>query len=727
MFRGPSRVSLRTTLLVILLAGCTPVGEGSVDLARWLGADSEPSQWLSLGRTWRAERFSPLRAITEENVHEMGFAWEYEARSRRGRVEHGQEATPIFVDGVLYASGPWGSVFAVDARTGQERWRYDPDVDGSYNRRACCDVVNRGVSVWQGRVYVGTLDGHLVALDAATGQEIWRVDTIEDRARFYTITSPPIVAGDVVVIGNSGADFGVRGYVTAYELESGAQRWRFYTVPRDSAHGPPENAAMEHALETWGPETSWESGLGGTVWGEMTYDPELDLLYVGTGNSNPYSGWHRDPSQGDNLYLVSILALDPDDGSLVWHYQQVPWENWDYNASANMILTDLEIAGRARKVLMQAPKNGIYYVLDRETGEFISGAPFVFVNWTQGLDAQGRPIPNPAATRRDAPTLVFPSLNGAHSWEPMAYSPETGLAYVPTLEEGMVVLPDAQYRWRAGTYNAGQHTLVEEALPFLDDGTRALYQEVVTAHPAHPELGAREFLMAWDPVAQRERWRVPLGTGTFQAGGVLATAGNLVIQGDGSGRLSFYSADTGERLHQIEVGTGIMAAPISYEIDGEQFVAVLAGGAVYPNPQAARNRYQNYGRLLAFSLGGGPTPLPPLRVRRPTPEPPADFAVDDGATARGQSLYFTWCAACHMGLDPDQPAGYPDLVALSGPTHEAFASIVLEGTLADLGMASFADVLTRDDVSAIQAHLVQAQRERVAAESRQEERRRTDR
>jgi quinohemoprotein ethanol dehydrogenase len=708
----------RSALLMILFIACSTGrdGAGDVDLARWLDADSEPDQWMSLGRNWQAQRFSQLEEITHENVDDVGFAWEYEARSRRGRVEHGQEATPIVVDGVLYASGPWGSVFAVDARTGEERWRYDPDVDGSYNRRACCDVVNRGAAVWRGRVYVATLDGSLLALDAATGDELWKADTIEDRSRFYTITSPPQIAGDVVVIGNSGADFGVRGYVTAYDLESGRQRWRFYVVPRDPAKGPPENASMERALDTWGPDTDWESGLGGTVWGEMTYDPELDLLYVGTGNSSPYSGWHRDPSQGDNLFLASILALDPDDGRLVWHYQQVPWENWDYNASSNMILADLEIDGRMRQVLMQAPKNGIFYLLDRKTGEFISGDPFVFINWTKGLDAEGRPTPNPAATDREKPALVFPSSNGAHSWEPMAYSPATELVYIPTQEEGMVLVQAAQYSWQAGAWNFGNFSILLESLDFLDDATRALYVETLAANPDLPDASVQEFLMAWDPVAKNERWRVPLGASGYQAGGVLTTAGNLVIQGRGSGELSFYRADTGELLRHIDVGTGIMAAPISYAIDGEQYVAVLAGGAAFSGPLAARNRYENYGRMLAFKLGGGPTPLPPVREPTPTPEPPADFVVDDAAADRGAGLYLTWCAACHLG-SPEAPSAYPDLFALRPETHDAFESILLGGILSDVGMASFADVLTPDDAASIQAHLVRSQRERVRKES----------
>ncbi|RYE75139.1 MAG: PQQ-dependent dehydrogenase, methanol/ethanol family, partial [Myxococcales bacterium] len=399
--------------------------------------------------------FSPLASIDASSAKDLGFAWEYEFRSHRGRVEHGQEATPLVVDGVLYASGPWGSVIAVDAKSGKGLWRYDPDVDGSYNRRACCDVVSRGLQVWKGRVYVATLDGHLVSLDAASGRLLWKVDTLIDRDhRSYSITGPPQVAKDVVVIGNSGAEFGVRGYVTAYDLDTGAQRWRFFSVPGDPASGPPEHPELVHALTTWSAKSDWASGLGGTVWGEMNYDPELYLLYVGTGNASPEAPWVRSPGGGDNLYLASILAIRPDTGRLVWHFQTTPGEMWDYTATQNMILADLEIDGRPRKVLMQAPKNGYFYVLDRATGEFLSGKPYVFTNWTTGLDAKGRPTINPAATYEKAPALIFPTGAGGHNWPPMAFNPQTRLVYIPARESGMVMKPlPGDYRWKAGQAN----------------------------------------------------------------------------------------------------------------------------------------------------------------------------------------------------------------------------------------------------------------------------------
>jgi quinohemoprotein ethanol dehydrogenase len=586
-------------------------------------------------------------------------------------------------------------------------------VDGSYNRRACCDVVNRGLAVWQGKVYVATLDGFLVALDAGTGREVWRVDTFTDReSRFYTITSPPQVAGEVVVIGNSGGEFGVRGYVTAYDLATGEQRWRFFVVPGDPARGPPEHPEVATALQTWGPDTDWESGLGGTVWGEMAYDPEFNLLYVGTGNSTPYSGWHRDPSRGDNLYLVSILAINPDDGRLKWHYQQVPWEVWDYTATANMILADLEIGGRPRKVLMQAPKNGFFYVLDRETGEFISASPFVFQNWNLGFDSAGRPQINPAAVYDKGPAVVFPTQAGGHNWQPMAFSPETGLAYIPAREQGMVMFDEPGYRWKKGDFNVGSSAVFSFIVDLLPGDQRALIERLAAADPTLPSMATREMLIAWDPVKQEARWRAETGDDDYAGGGVLSTAGNLVIQGTASGRLRVYRADTGEKLHEIEVGTGIMAAPISYELDGEQYVAVLAGfgGAMAPIwPRGAMRHYQNYGRLLAFKLGGGATPLPPARVAGTTPPPPSPPWYTEPLADSGLVLFNGNCAFCHGGRGDARLSAYPDLHRLTAGTHAAFDSIVLGGMYASGGMASFRDRYTPEQVRMIQAHLIREQ------------------
>ena len=701
--------------LLVALSACGGTPPGNVDTGRLHAARSEPGQWLSLGRNWQGDRFSPLTTIAVDTADELGFAWEYEFRSRRGRVEHGQEATPLVVDGVIYASGPWGSAIAVDARTGKERWRYDPDVDGSYNRKACCDVVSRGLQVWKGKVYVATLDGHLVALDARSGTEIWKADTLSDRdLRSYSITGPPQVAASVVVVGNSGAEFGVRGYVTAYDLDSGQQRWRFFTVPGDPKRGPPEHPELAMALKTWDPESDWESGLGGTVWGEMNYDPELDLLYVGTGNASPEAPWIRSPSGGDNLFLASILAIRPGTGKLVWHFQTTPSEMWDYTATQNMILADLQIEGRQRKVLMQAPKNGYFYVLDRETGEFISARPYVFTNWASSIDAGGRPTINPAATYRNKPALIFPTGAGGHNWPPMAFNPQTQLVYIPARESGMVMTPlPGDYQWKPGQTNAGHRVAFSFFVDLMSPEQRKEYDAVIATYPGLPDPSTREFLIAYDPIKQQERWRLPLGRAELAGGGVLTTAGNLVVQGTSSGKLVVYRADTGAIIREIDVGTGIMAAPVSYEIDSEQYIAVLAGfgGAMaplYPSESAAY-RYQNYGRLLAFKLGGPGTPLPPPRQRSQTPPPPPLPVVTPDVVQRGTALFFSYCANCHGGQGEARLSAYPDLFRLNAQVHAAFQQIVHGGSLASNGMASFADVLSTQDVAAIQAFLVQGQ------------------
>jgi quinohemoprotein ethanol dehydrogenase len=676
---------------------------------------SPTGQWLSLGRDWQGDRFSPLTTINADTASKLGFAWEYGFRSRRGRVEHGQEATPLVVDGVIYASGPWGSAIAVDARTGKERWRYDPHVDGSYNRKACCDVVSRGLQVWKDKVYVATLDGQLVALDARNGKELWKTDTLIDRnLRSYTITGPPQVADRVVVVGNSGAEFGVRGYVTAYDLDSGQQRWRFFTVPGNPKVNPPEHPEMAMALKTWDPESNWESGLGGTVWGEMNYDPELDLLYVGTGNASPEAPWVRSPAGGDNLFLASILAIRPGTGKLVWHFQTTPGEMWDYTATQNMILADLQIEGRQRKVLMQAPKNGYFYLLDRETGEFISARPYVYTNWANSIDSRGRPTVNEAATYKDKPALVFPTGAGGHNWPPMAFNPQTGLVYIPARESGMVMTPlQGTYQWKPGQTNAAHSVAFSFFVDLMSPQQRKEYDAVVASYPGLPDPATREFLIAYDPARQQERWRLPLGRAELAGGGVLTTAGNLVVQGTSSGKLMVYRADTGAIVKEIDVGTGIMGAPVSYEIDSQQYIAVLAGfgGAMaplYPS-ESAPYRYQNYGRLLAFRLGGTDTPLPPRRQPAQTPSPPQLPHATPEMAQRGASLFFAHCANCHGGQGETRLSAYPDLFRLNAQVHGAFGQIVHDGILASNGMSGFGDVLSTQDVAAIQAFLVQGQ------------------
>jgi len=400
---------------------------GQIDYRRLASLGDASRGWLTNGRDLGASYYSPVHEITDKNVKRLGFAWSYALGTNRGL-----EATPIVVDGIMYAVGNWGLVYALDAKTGAKIWTFDPKPDGQWARYACCDVVMRGLAIWKGRVYVGSTDGFLHAINAATGKELWRTDTLsaKDRASYtpYTVTGSPVIAGNVVVIGNGGADFGVRGYISAYDLETGQQKWKFYTVPRNPALGPQDQPQLKKAVATWDPKGSWvRQGGGGTVWGGIAYDPKLNLLYIGTGNAAPYNIKSRSPRGGDNLYLASILAIHPDDGTLAWYYQEVPGERWDYDATQGFILANLAIGGKRRQVIMQAAKDGFFYVLDRATGRLLQAIPFVPVNWTKGIDLHtGRPLPSEAGDYSTGTKLIFPGMAGGHNWQPMSFDKKTG-------------------------------------------------------------------------------------------------------------------------------------------------------------------------------------------------------------------------------------------------------------------------------------------------------------
>ncbi len=691
--------------LLVMLSCQRANPPGWIDTSRLL--DRQAGEWLSLGGNFEQQQYSPLDQINEDNVAQLGFAWEYQARSPIGRVPRGLEATPFVVDGVMYTSGAWGFVYAVDASTGEEIWKFNPGVDASYNRRACCDVVNRGVAVWKGKVYVGTLDGYMVCLDASSGKELWRADTFIDRSVSYTITGPAQVAGNVVIIGNSGAEFGVRGYISAYDLDSGELAWRFFTVPGDPADGY-EHPELEMAAKTWDPNSHWEAGGGGTVWGQAAYDPELNLLYVGTGNSSPYPIWFRSPAGGDNLFLVSILAINPDEGRLVWHYQTTPGEIWDYTATQNLVLADLDIAGETRQVIMQAPKNGFFYVLDRATGELLSAEKFTSVNWASHVDlTTGRPVKTEQGWYKDEPKLVVPSLPGGHNWQPMSYSPSTGLVYIPTIILPWVYQSDESFSFTKKKWGTG----------ILYAGSEPPFNETTKPYTVgHADTLERNILKAWDPIRQAVVWEVeneiPKGNG-----GILSTAGNLVFQGTNTGQLHIYDARTGQRLKSIDTGTGIMAAPMSYEIDGEQYVAVMAGyggNSLSFGPieeEAAIHNYQNYGRILAFKLDGGETPLPSEAAKIPVPKPP-DMALSPSLVAQGGDLFGEYCSLCHQAGDPAEVgyfSQYPNLALMQEGIRDIFKEIVLDGVYAPSGMASFSDLLDEEDVQAIYHYVVDKQ------------------
>lgn len=653
----------------------------TVDSSRIIAADSEPGNWLSHGRTYDEQRFSPLQDINRDNVADLGLSWYFDTDTNRGH-----EASPIVVDGVMFITAPWSIVYALDARNGELLWTYDPQVPKSWGANACCDVVNRGVAVWKGAVYVATLDGRLVALDARTGRVKWEELTI-DASRPYTITSAPRVVNGKVIIGNGGAEYGVRGYVSAYDAGTGEQLWRFYTVPGNPSVGF-EDDAMRMAADTWKGSKWWEIGGGGTVWDSIAYDPTHDLLYIGVGNGSPWSRYRRSPGGGDNLFLSSIVALSATTGEYVWHYQTTPGDNWDYTATQHMILADLEIGGQMREVIMQAPKNGFFYVLDRVTGEYLSAAPYVAVNWAKGIDRNGRPIEDPARRNDKKPNLTLPSPFGGHNWQPMAYSPPDGLVYIPAQEIPFVFGDDKNFEYLPGAWNLG--ILIEETLPPIDAATLQYLRSVVKGK-----------LIAWDPVKQEARWTVDYQH-PWNAG-VLATAGGLVFHGSSIGKFAAFNSSDGEKLWETDVQTGVIAPAVSYSIDGSQYVALMAGyGGAFALAAGWPTRVESshpVGRLLVFKLGGR-AKLPDLPPPVLPPRPP-DTIVKPDNVAAGELVFHTFCSVCH-GSAAIGSGVLPDLRHMSKQTHDSFKDIVMKGTLSAKGMVSYARFV--DERQAEQVH-----------------------
>lgn len=671
---------------------------GSVDDERIVNADTEPGNWLAHGRTFDEQRFSPLDQITEENIQDLELAWYHDSGSKRGL-----EATPIVVDGMMFTSGAWSTVQAYNAKTGEQIWEYDPMVPKGWGKYACCDVVNRGVAVWKGKVYVGTIDGRLVALDAGTGEVAWDVMTI-DQSRPYTITGAPRVLKDMVIIGNGGAELGVRGYITAYDTETGEQRWRFYTVP-GNPNDPFESPAMEAAAKTWLGGKWWEVGGGGTVWDSMAYDPELNLLYIGVGNGSPWNRYIRSPGGGDNLYLSSIVAINPDDGSLVWYYQTTPGDNWDYTATQHIILADLEINDELRKVAIQAPKNGFFYVIDRTDGSFISAEAYVPVNWASHVDPEtGRPVETDASNYATEAKTVFPGPLGGHNWHPMTFNPQTGLVYIPALDLEFTYAQDNAFKHNPGEWNLGIAMAPEEPAP------PATVEEQIEGL-----RGVQGRLLAWDPVTQKERWRVEHASAWN--GGLLSTAGNLVFQGRSDGMFAAYAADSGELVWETEVHTGIIAAPVSYEIDGEQYIAVVAGwggafGTTAGVPRHKGNVLEE-GRVLAFKLKGGAAMPPPAITHVNMEVPPEDVTGTPEQLFNGQQKYAQYCSICH-GAGVTSGSQIPDLKYLAESGYARWDAVVLMGAYEGLGMPKFDHVLTEQDSADVKAFVAEATRQAIA-------------
>lgn len=654
----------------------------AIDTAAIIANDAHDRNWLNYGLNYGETRYSQLDEISTDNVAGLGLAWSHGLESRRG-----VEATPIVVDGIMFVTASWSVVHALDAVTGEALWVYDPEVPREYAHKGCCDVVNRGVSVYDGKVFVGAFDGYLHALDAATGERVWKVDTIENRAMSYTITGAPRVINGKVIIGNGGAEYGVRGYVSVYDVATGDMVWRFYTVPGDPSK-PYENEAMAMAAETWDPAGKyWEAGGGGTVWDAMAYDPDLNLLYIGVGNGSPWNQHLRSPAGGDNLFLASIVALDPDTGAYRWHYQNTPGETWDYTSTQHIILADLEIAGETRQVMMQAPKNGFFYVIDRTNGEFISAEPFTTVTWATGYDDNGRPIEAEGARSKDKPWETVPSAYGAHNWHPMSFNPETGLVYIPA--QGVPLVQSTDPAWELNSHKP------MSTMSGMGWNLGYLFNAVA------PEATPFGQLLAWDPVNQKEAWRAEYVSPWN--GGTLTTAGGLVFQGTADGRFIAYDAATGEVLWQTPVGSGVVAAPATFEADGVQYVSIAVGwGGVYGLMQRATERV-GPGRVYTFRIGGDAEM--PAEILSDRTELVSGVPYDPDDVGPGLAVYVSNCLFCHGVPGVNNGGAIPNLGYSAPETLLQADAWVLQGAGIHQGMPRFDAHLSEDDVTKLIAFI----------------------
>ncbi|WP_068094347.1 PQQ-dependent dehydrogenase, methanol/ethanol family [Novosphingobium rosa] len=637
--------------------------------------------------------YSPLDQINAGNVSQLGLAWFKDINDGGSAL-----SAPVEVGGVLYFASGISHVRAVDAVSGRELWDYDAETAkvAGHKMRAAWGI--RGLAYDNGRIFFGTLDGRLIALDARTGHLAWQSQTVgKDDERY--ISGPPWVFKGKVIIGHGGADFApIRGYVTAYDQQTGKQLWRFYTVPGDPAKGF-ENKAMEMAAKTWTGQW-WKYGGGGTAWNAMAYDPRFNRIYIGIGNGSPWNRKIRSPGGGDNLFLCSIVALDADTGAYVWHYQTNPGESWDYNSAMDIELTDMTINGQKRPVLMHAPKNGFVYVIDRETGKLISARNIVPVNWAKGIDqATGRPIENPEARYPDGkPAIVYPSPFGAHNIEAMSYNPSTGLLYIPAMDQGRVYVDPA------GGLAGWRHL----------DGQRLSTGTGAPPPGVEPDRAATSFLLAWNPQTQSEAWRIPM-PGIRGGGGTASTGGGLLFEGNAGGHFIAYAATDGKKLWSFDAQTSVMAQPITYSVKGRQYVSVIAGSR-FPSasglPHEWNYRSQQW-RLLTFALGG--------KAQLPKPEPMATPVLDDAGfapiaakVAAGNVAFAQRCSICH-GAGSVSGGAAPDLgqspIAMDAA---AFRSVLHDGLLAPRGMPQFEE-LSDAEIEDLRHYIRQRARERLAA------------
>ena len=653
-------------------------------------------EWLSYGRTYREQRFSPLDNINRDNIGELDLAWSFKFDTARG-----MEATPIVHNGVIYVSTGWSHVHALNARTGEELWHYDAKVPKAQLAKTCCGPVNRGVAIWQDnantplQVFFGALDGRLIALDAKTGEENWSIQSTPTDGN-YSVTGAPRIVKGMVIIGNGGAELGVRGYVSAYDVNTGEMKWRFYTVPGDR-NKPQESPALEAALETWsGDEWYNLGGGGGTAWDSLVFDPELDLLYIGTGNGSPWNRDLRSPGGGDNLYLSSIVALRPDTGEYVWHYQVTPADNWDYTATQQLVLAELEINGEPRSVIMQAPKNGFFYVLDRKTGELLSAEKFAKATWATHVDmGTGRPVESKFADyQKNGGSYIWPSPYGAHNWQPMSYSAKTGLMYIPAQNIPAYFSAVEEVMYRVNRWNTG-----------VDLNTNRDPKSWVAARASMDALIYGE-LVAWDPIKKQRAWQVQHAKPSN--GGILSTAGDLVFQGTWDGTFAAYDAYDGEKLWQYKSDSAVLAGPMTFELDGEQYVAVAQGSGgtvmITVGDELQRNK-TNQNKLLVFKKGQFNQTNPVANEKLTTIRALGHAAnTDPNLIKLGESIYHNNCASCH-GINALSNYVVPNLRYMNEQTHSDFASIVIGGARTHKGMIGFYETLGVDDVDAIHAYL----------------------
>ncbi len=659
----------------------------NVTAKRLVNAAREPGQWMTYGGTYSEQRFSTLKQINASNVGSLGLDWyaDYE-------TNQDQHGSPLYIDGVIYVSTARDVLYAFDARTGKQLWKYNPMIHGE-RLRYNVGLVNRGIAAWRGKIYMGTLDARLVAVDARTGKEVWSTDTVPaslglgKMANEYSITMAPRAARGKVFIGASGGEFGVRGWIAAYDAETGRQVWRFWTVPGNPAKGF-EDKALERAAKTWSGDW-WKFGGGGTVWDAAIYDPVTNLLYFGTGNASPWNQRVREPNLDDDLYTASIVAVNPDTGQYVWHYQETPADAWDYDAVSPMMTADLTIAGHRRHVILQPSKNGFFYVIEAATGKLISADPFTVENWATGVDMEtGRPIVVPGARYKDQPWDLAPGVQGGHSWHPNAFSPLTGLVYIPAWEAYFTMANATPGRGGPpGGFSLG-----------ISMGARVAPG---TLKP-YDRRGVRGRLEAWDPVARKIVWETPPLDNGRPTSGVLATAGNLVFMGDGGGKvLTAYNAKTGAKLWNFDAETAIYAAPITYELDGVQYVAASVGGAAQGGYFAPTNA-----RMLVFELGGKAVLPKPEPYTPRTLNPPPSTATA-AVVAHGGELYSQYCSICHGANGMQLRSSFPNLTVTPLLwTQDGFNAVVLQGVRADKGMGSFAKDLMPEDTAAIRAYLV---------------------